>query len=45
MVNETILGQMIDIDIMGKTNVSSKDIYLKNYLKTANYTFIKPMLM
>jgi geranylgeranyl diphosphate synthase type I len=45
MVNETILWQMIDIDITGRRKVSSKDIYLKNFFKTANYTFIKPMLM
>lgn len=45
MVNETILGQMIDIDLMTKTDVLSENISLKNYLKTANYTFIKPMLM
>ena len=45
MVGETILGQLIDINLNLKENVTLPEIYLKDYLKTANYTFIRPFQM
>lgn len=43
MIDEVILGQMIDVNIMWLKKVDKKSIRLKNYLKTASYTFIKPL--
>ncbi|MEF2176187.1 MAG: polyprenyl synthetase family protein [Candidatus Absconditabacteria bacterium] len=43
MIDEVILGQMIDVNIMGLKKVDKESIRLKNYLKTASYTFIKPL--
>jgi len=43
MVGETMLGQAIDIELTIKKTASEKDIYIKNYFKTANYTFIRPL--
>lgn len=43
MIDEVILWQMIDVNIMWLKKVNKESIRLKNYLKTASYTFIKPM--
>lgn len=38
-------GQMIDFDFLYEKKVSKKNIIKKNYLKTASYTFIFPMIL
>lgn len=43
MIDEVILWQMIDVNIMWLKKVDKESIRLKNYLKTASYTFIKPL--
>lgn len=44
IVNETILGQMMDIDFMARDIIASKEgILLKDRLKTAMYSLAKPM--
>jgi len=43
MVNDVVIGQMIDVDITSKKKVSSETLNKKNHLKTAAYTFINPM--
>ncbi len=44
MVDGTAVGQMLDIESKNK-NVSENLIYEINYLKTARYTFIYPLLI
>ena len=44
MIEEVILGQMIDVDMMGGEAVTEDMIDKKNMYKTAWYTFIRPML-
>lgn len=44
MIEEVILGQMIDVDMMAWDQASKELIERKNYLKTGSYTFIRPML-
>lgn len=44
MIEEVILGQMIDVDMMAGDLASQELIEKKNYLKTWSYTFIRPML-
>lgn len=43
MMNEVMAGQMIDVDLMSRTKVDFERIERKMYLKTASYTFIRPM--
>lgn len=43
MVDEVVLGQIIDIDITIRQNVSYKLISDKTRLKTSRYTFVRPM--
>lgn len=43
MVNEVIVGQMIDIDITTRASVPAELIHTKMKLKTASYTFVRPM--
>lgn len=43
MSEEVILGQMIDIDITTRHDVSPELIERKMILKTARYTFVQPM--
>ena len=43
MVNEVIVGQMVDVDITTRRNVSMALIQTKMRLKTAGYTFVRPM--
>lgn len=45
MMGETILGQGIDLLLTARDHVSEKEIDLKNFFKTSNYTFIKPFLL
>ena len=44
MIEEVILGQMIDVDMMVQDEADYQLIEKKNYYKTASYTFIRPML-
>ena len=45
MVDETAIGQMLDIESKSNKNMSSDLMYEINYLKTARYTFIYPLLI
>jgi geranylgeranyl pyrophosphate synthase len=44
MIEEVILGQMIDVNMMVSGPASLEMIDKKNMYKTASYTFIRPML-
>lgn len=44
MIEEVILGQMIDVQMMTGKNTSKSMIEKKNIYKTASYTFTRPML-
>ncbi|MCX6824406.1 MAG: polyprenyl synthetase family protein [candidate division SR1 bacterium] len=44
MIEEVILGQMIDVDMMISGPASLSLIDKKNMYKTASYTFVRPML-
>jgi len=44
MIEEVILGQMIDVDMMSGKPASADMIEKKNMYKTAGYTFIRPIL-
>lgn len=43
MMNEVMAGQMIDVDLMSRPEADFERIERKMYLKTASYTFIRPM--
>ena len=43
MVYEVTVGQMIDVDITTRKKISKKLLDQKTYLKTAGYSFIKPL--
>lgn len=43
MVDEVILGQMLDVDAPRRNKVTNQFIQDKMRLKTASYTFIRPM--
>lgn len=45
MAEEVIVGQMIDVDITTRNKVSKELIDEKTRLKTAGYSFIKPLLI
>lgn len=45
MVNEVMVGQMIDVDVMTRDRVETTLIDEKMRLKTAGYTFVRPMQM
>lgn len=45
MIDEVVVGQMIDVDIMTRDKVDTNLIETKMKLKTAGYTFVKPMLI
>lgn len=45
MINEVFLGQLIDINLPTLSKVSDDQIYLKIKLKTAGYSFTKPLLI
>lgn len=44
MIEEVILGQMIDVDMMSSEPAKFELIEKKNIYKTASYTFVRPML-
>lgn len=43
MIEEVVIGQMIDVVITNTEKVSKFDIEEKNRLKTARYTFVNPL--
>ncbi|HVM90401.1 MAG TPA: polyprenyl synthetase family protein, partial [Verrucomicrobiae bacterium] len=43
MVDEVILGQMLDVDAVNRKKVSEQFLEEKMRLKTASYTFVRPM--
>lgn len=43
MVDEVVIGQMLDVDLMTRTSATSKLVDEKMRLKTASYTFVRPM--
>ncbi len=43
MIDEVAVGQMIDVDIMTRHSVDTQLIETKMRLKTAGYTFVRPM--
>ncbi|MCL4386855.1 polyprenyl synthetase family protein, partial [Patescibacteria group bacterium] len=43
MVDEVCLGQILDIDVTTRENVSENFIIEKTRLKTSRYTFVRPM--
>ncbi len=45
MVQEVMLGEALDVDVATRREVSQELIQHKMYLKTASYTFIRPMKM
>lgn len=45
MIDEVFMGQLIDVNIPTLNKVSDDQIYLKIKLKTAGYSFTKPLLI
>lgn len=45
MIDEVVVGQMVDVDTMTRHSVSSQLIHDKMRLKTASYTFVRPLRM
>ncbi len=45
MIDEVFIGQMMDLDITAKHKVSNEEIVNKMLLKTAGYSFVKPMII
>lgn len=45
MIDEVFVGQMMDLNITAKHKVSNEEIVNKMLLKTAGYSFIKPMII
>jgi geranylgeranyl diphosphate synthase type I len=43
MIDEVAIGQMIDVNVMTRDTISSQLIETKMRLKTAGYTFVRPM--
>jgi geranylgeranyl diphosphate synthase type I len=43
MTDEVVIGQMIDVDMMTRRDTSLDIIQQKTLLKTASYTFIRPL--
>lgn len=43
MVEEVVIGQMVDVDIMTRASIEEERLTEKMLLKTASYTFIRPM--
>jgi geranylgeranyl diphosphate synthase type I len=43
MIDEVITGQMLDVDSMSRTSVEMGMIEERHRLKTASYTFVRPM--
>jgi len=46
MLNEVVVGQMLDIDFSHRSEMrSAVDIANKDHLKSGQYTFQKPMMI
>ncbi|MEK7186542.1 MAG: polyprenyl synthetase family protein [Patescibacteria group bacterium] len=45
MIDEVITGQFIDINLTGKKTSTEEEIYQKMFLKTASYSFIRPLMI
>ena len=43
MIDEVVLGEMLDVDMMAREATNFAEIQQKMLLKTASYTFIRPM--
>ncbi len=43
MVDEVVIGQMLDVDLMTRMSATSQLVDEKMRLKTASYTFVRPM--
>lgn len=43
MINEVIVGEMLDVDFTTRDMVSNSLLYQKTVLKTATYTFVRPL--
>lgn len=43
MIDEVVIGQMIDVDVMTRSKVEKDRLIEKMMLKTASYTFIRPL--
>jgi geranylgeranyl diphosphate synthase type I len=43
MIDEVVIGQMLDVDMMTRRDTSLDVIQQKTLLKTASYTFIRPL--
>ncbi|HVF10737.1 MAG TPA: polyprenyl synthetase family protein [Abditibacteriaceae bacterium] len=43
MIDEVVIGEMLDVDMTTRHMTSREAIYQKMLLKTASYTFIRPM--
>jgi geranylgeranyl diphosphate synthase type I len=43
MVDEVVIGQMLDVDLMTRNVATTQLVDEKMRLKTANYTFVRPM--
>lgn len=43
MVDEVVIGQMLDVDLMTRITATSQLVDEKMRLKTASYTFVRPM--
>jgi geranylgeranyl diphosphate synthase type I len=43
LLEEVVLGQVVDITLMKNTKATLAELAIKNHLKTASYTFIRPI--
>jgi geranylgeranyl diphosphate synthase type I len=43
LIEEVCLGQMVDIDLTAQNQVTEADVVAKNRLKTAYYSFVRPL--
>ena len=43
MIDEVVLGEMLDVDLMARADATGAEIQQKMLLKTASYTFIRPL--
>ena len=43
MIDEVVIGEMLDVDMLARKHTTFAEIQRKMYLKTASYTFIRPL--
>lgn len=43
MIDEVVVGQMIDVDLMSRDTTTEEELRAKNMFKTARYTFVNPL--